>query len=344
MSYITTSNVSTEKLFEDQMNSIHFRISIIVMAPMACIIFLFNLPFVFYIIITPKMRIPPLMFVLFLGLTDLAIGVMCLTKAIVPVEPTYQLCLVRVGFVIGMISASTWYFFLIALDRLIIIIRPFDAASVMSLHRSLWCIIAVLFYSIIMGIAPLWGWSVSPAPSRCSTAYVAHHNYIIFTFVTVFILPLTATTIIYLKIFSVTRRHIRKIAIMESSIILPVQRYRYKVHVGMFIRTMKAIKMLAITIGCFLFTWGPFMIANLVEASGYNESILKDIIGTYLLLLGLSNAILNPIIYAMWNKDFRHLCYRIRIWLHYRCHQKETENSDDAQNRDIIVYTVNKQD
>ena len=313
MSSSKTENTTVGNHFEDQIKNIHFKITTIMMVPMSIIIFVLNFPLVIYIVMTPKLRVPAMMFVLCLGCTDISVGILCLSKAILKIPPNYHVCLIRTGYIIGMISSSAWYFFLIAFDRLISIVRPFDSGRRMSLFRAFCCIGIVFTYSILMGIAPLWGWAVSPAPSICSIAYVADENYIICSFITAFVMPLVATIIIYTKIFSVTRRHIRKISILESSILLPAQRHKYKTQVGMFFRTMKAIKMLAITIGCFLFTWGPFMLANLIEASGYDCTILRDTIGTYLLLLGISNAVLNPVIYVFWNREFR-LCAE-RHWL-----------------------------
>ncbi|XP_028409314.1 octopamine receptor 1-like [Dendronephthya gigantea] len=72
-------------------------------------------------------------------------------------------------------------------------------------------------------------------------------------------------------------------------------------------REMKAIKTLAIVVGCFLFCFVPFMSAILIGR------LVCDCVPTFVTVflgdLAVANSIMNPIIYSMRQKEYRN-CYR----------------------------------
>lgn len=76
-------------------------------------------------------------------------------------------------------------------------------------------------------------------------------------------------------------------------------------------RERKTVKTLGIIMGTFILCWLPFFIVALVlpfcESSCHMPTLLRDIINW----LGYSNSLLNPVIYAYFNKDFQNAFKKI---------------------------------
>lgn len=66
----------------------------------------------------------------------------------------------------------------------------------------------------------------------------------------------------------------------------------------------KALRTVALLVGCFLVLWCPFFVVGMVEllCSGCR---LANVLQNYLWLLGLSNSMINPLVYAFWQKEVR---------------------------------------
>ncbi|XP_038045371.1 5-hydroxytryptamine receptor 1A-alpha-like [Patiria miniata] len=67
-------------------------------------------------------------------------------------------------------------------------------------------------------------------------------------------------------------------------------------------RERKAAKTLGVIMGAFIFCWLPFFIVALVRP--YCNCEIPPLLNSFLLFLGFTNSLLNPIIYPFFNKDF----------------------------------------
>lgn len=74
----------------------------------------------------------------------------------------------------------------------------------------------------------------------------------------------------------------------------------------------KAVKVVLFTTGAFSVTWLPYYITIICYIFQCNEinkddrcKKLRDLIASPLAILGFSNSLLNPLIYAWWHKGFR---------------------------------------
>lgn len=76
----------------------------------------------------------------------------------------------------------------------------------------------------------------------------------------------------------------------------------------------RAVKVVTLTFGSFVITWGPYFVASLIYAYSIDEKLcgkLKSLIASPLALLGFLNSLINPMIYAWWHKGFRKfICQR----------------------------------
>ncbi|XP_006626973.1 5-hydroxytryptamine receptor 1A-alpha [Lepisosteus oculatus] len=70
-------------------------------------------------------------------------------------------------------------------------------------------------------------------------------------------------------------------------------------------RERKTVKTLGIIMGTFIFCWLPFFIVALVLPFCEEKCYMPEWLGAVINWLGYSNSLLNPIIYAYFNKDFQ---------------------------------------
>lgn len=76
-------------------------------------------------------------------------------------------------------------------------------------------------------------------------------------------------------------------------------------------RERKTVKTLGIIMGTFIFCWLPFFIVALVLPFCAASCYMPDWLGAVINWLGYSNSLLNPIIYAYFNKDFQNAFKKI---------------------------------
>ncbi|XP_078533431.1 5-hydroxytryptamine receptor 1A [Lissotriton helveticus] len=70
-------------------------------------------------------------------------------------------------------------------------------------------------------------------------------------------------------------------------------------------RERKTVKTLGIIMGTFILCWLPFFIVALVLPFCGDRCHMPELLGSVITWLGYSNSLLNPIIYAYFNKDFQ---------------------------------------
>ncbi len=302
------AHATTELILKDTpVYDQYFYVLYFGMIPVTMLIFLLNVPVILSILFNKPLHIPTFYFIVSLAMADLCVGMTCLGKLLAPREASHDLCLLRIGAMLSPVCASMLFMFWIAVDRLLAISNALTYIQKMTSFRAIIAIFATWIYALIIGFMPLMGWKHEGSHAKyCSFMYVVDSGYIWFAFTGAFLLPVCANIIIYIKIFKVARRHIRKITSLESSVRAQFE-HKNSLRIlsrASFLRTFKAVKTLGVVTGCFLLTWGPFIFTTIVQ-NLCDSCRLKDVVGTYLLLLGICNSFLNPLIYGFWNRDFR---------------------------------------
>ena len=179
--------------------------------------------------------------------------------------------------------ASILHLSLISIERYICISSPLTYHEKMSTTKVLVAILIIWLFSIFMAALNLIIWSVPPPV------------YEIIVSVLCFFIPLVVMLVCYMKIYKAARHQIKKM-------ILTVQGSPKKFLLS---KELKAAKTVAAVIGAFVICWGPFFVLNLIFGLCKSCSPLPEESVLAAKWLHYVNSVLNPIIYACMNKDFR---------------------------------------
>ncbi|XP_059167900.1 glucose-dependent insulinotropic receptor-like [Physella acuta] len=281
--------------------NIHEQICHFVMIPVLFFIFLTNISILVYSVKTDRFRQPGHWFIASLYVSDLFVGVTSVGTAVLDSdEPNLEICLVRLGLFLSSISATNIFLLLIASDRFLAITRALTYHRIVTHRLAAVAITSASLVSLLVGFAPLFGWNTREYGFHCSFPYVLDSGYIIFM-LTCSLLPIGIIFVIYFYLYSKARLHIKHIEAISSL-------HHQRVGSGQWMtsKEWKCIRQLMIVVGCLLVTWSPFMVATLLDASPLDTPCwLKETIGTHFLVLGMTNCVLNPLIYTAATRDFR---------------------------------------
>ncbi|XP_009488323.2 glucose-dependent insulinotropic receptor [Pelecanus crispus] len=245
-----------------------------------------------------------LYFVLNLAIADAMVGFtvvgLVLDEFSQPFYPPPIFCVLRMAFVTSSSAASILSLILVACDRHLAIRKPFHYFQLVTGLRvgvrlvGLWLIAAIIGFLPVL--AP--GFQKISARGKCSFFSVFHPTYMLTIFCVGFFPALFLFIYLYcdmLKIASVHVQHIREVEHAGLAGGCPPSRTT---------SDMKAMRTVAVLIGCFTLSWLPFFIASIVQTV-CPECFPYKVIENYLWLLGLCNSLLNPLLYSYWQKDVR---------------------------------------
>ncbi|XP_071025295.1 glucose-dependent insulinotropic receptor-like [Oncorhynchus clarkii lewisi] len=207
-------------------------------------------------------------------------------------------CLLRMAFIISPSTASILSMFLISLDRYVAIKLPLRYSQLTGRWTVTGALVALWMVSLTVGFLPGMAWQLQQgdfeSSSLCTFFSVIRPKGIIVVFCAVFFPVLSVFTYFYLDILKIACGHQRQIRQAGSR--LP-QRSRYWGHV-------KALRTVALLVGCFTLCWCPFFVVCAVQVLCEACELYK-VLENDLWLLGLSNSLINPLVYACWQREVR---------------------------------------
>ncbi|KAJ3638606.1 hypothetical protein MTP99_001957 [Tenebrio molitor] len=277
------------------------------------------------------------------AMTDLLTGVAVVFGQLYPKENRdHNICALQLGMIVASTLTSVYSVGLIAVDRFLYIIHGIQYQQWVYPMRARLLIVGTWVVGCVIGFMPLFGWYGDTENGRiCWFILLAPRGLILLT-VLAGILPILIVVVLYSIILY---HAVKKIAHLQdsdnnrnatNSSTNNLRMFRGRGQVAqteetnskkrnIFARIFmknpstsvktpskwKAIKVVLFTTGSFLVTWSPYFITSVIYVYQC-ENIdskrcrnLRIIIASPLAILGFTNSLINPIIYAWWHKGFR---------------------------------------
>ncbi|XP_036381530.1 glucose-dependent insulinotropic receptor [Megalops cyprinoides] len=243
-------------------------------------------------------------FVLNLALADALVGLAITGIASVVINadtsPTNKTrCLLRMAFVTSTSAASILTMFLISLDRYVAIKLPLRYSQLTGPRMTAVALAVLWLLSFTVGFLPgmVQQMQQNHYQGFCTFFSVIQPKSIIIIFCICFFPVLSIFVYFYLDILKIACGHQHQICQARLAGSRVPQPNRYGGHV-------KALRTVALLVGCFTLSWCPFFIASTVQVL-CQSCHLYHIIENDLWLLGLSNSLFNPLVYACWQREVR---------------------------------------
>ncbi|XP_030702382.1 glucose-dependent insulinotropic receptor [Globicephala melas] len=247
-----------------------------------------------------------LSFTLNLAVADTSLGLAIsglvtdqLSSAARPTQKT--LCSLQMAFVTSSAAASVLTVMLIAFDRYLAIKQPLRYFQIMNGLMAGACIAGLWLVSYLIGFLPLGVrvFQQTAYKGPCSFFAVFHPRFVLTLSCVGFFPALLLFVFFYCDILKIASMHSQQIRKTEHAG-APAGAHRPPRTPSDF----KAVRTVAILIGSFTLSWTPFLITSIVQVA-CQECHLYPVLERYLWLLGVGNSLLNPLIYAYWQKEIR---------------------------------------
>lgn len=244
-------------------------------------------------------------------------------------------------------TSSILHLCAIALDRYWTITDPIDYVNKRTPKRAAILISLTWIVGFSISIPPMLGWRKPEDrsdPNACSISQ--DPTYTVYSTFGAFYLPLVIMLVLYGRIFRAARFRIRKnvgkrrrvsagipdhdeiaVSISTNGDSNPKTEFLPLTNTSMLkqkngksmeskrkaalARERRAVKTLGIIMGTFILCWLPFFTVALVLPFCKSRCSMPDWLGDIINWLGYSNSLLNPVIYAYFNKDFQNAFKKI---------------------------------
>ncbi|XP_027888191.1 glucose-dependent insulinotropic receptor [Xiphophorus couchianus] len=224
-------------------------------------------------------------------------------------------CLLRMSFVTSPCMVSILTMFLISLDRYMAIKMPLRYSLMSGKGRTAGSLLTVWISSYTMGFLPVVVpqlQAAEPYDGFCAFFTVTHDIAIIVLYSLLFFPVLSLFTYMYLDILKIACVHHEQISQIgqtssraeDSHHGQSQYHHHHQHHLLRSWSHVKALRTVGVLVGCFLVLWSPFFVVCIVHLL-CRECDLKGVLENYLWLLGLLNSLINPLVYACWQKEVR---------------------------------------
>ncbi|CAL8364132.1 unnamed protein product [Lota lota] len=300
-------------------------------------------------------------FLVSLAVADILVGCLAIPFAItisMGINLDFYGCLFLACFVLVLTQSSIFSLLAIAIDRYLAVKISLRYKELMTGKRARVIIAILWILSFVIGLIPFLEWNLKK--SSCSNlgnltksdgttaamsgagvpsgllksceleclfeSVVDMHYMVYFNFFVCVLLPLLIMLGIYLKIFTVARKQMRKI---ELKCVGNGDSHQH--HRTLLQREIRAAKSLSIIMGLFAVCWLPVHVLNCLKL--FYPGLERPPIVMYVaILLSHANSAVNPVIYAYRIQDFRNTFRKI-LARHFLCRKEELYRSSNGNDR-----------
>lgn len=263
------------------------------------------------------------LFLVSLAISDLFVSSLVMTFAVANDVMGYwvfgpQFCDTWIAFDVMCSTASILNLCAISLDRFIHIKDPLRYGRWMTKRVVLISIAGIWLMSALVSFLPIsLGWAKAKKVSsddmdeelRPHCALDLTPVYAVVSSIISFYAPCVVMVALYTRLYLYAKKHVRNIrAVTKSTIKSKSCNNNSNNHHNM---DHKAAITLGFIMGTFLVCWVPFFCINIVAA--VCKTCISDMVFKFLTWLGYCNSALNPIIYSIFNTEFREAFRRILL-------------------------------
>ncbi len=269
------------------------------------------------VVLSRRLQTPTYIFVASLAGADLFVGIVC-----IPVDAVMALgfyrglpswsCLVGSSMIMAMSVCSVMHLTVIAYDRYIAIINPFEYQMKMNSKRVIAFISFAWSMAAFFGLAPIFGWNRLDIYKFqfCDLLYVQALSIRVTVIIVSVLVPMNIMAFMYLSMFKVALKARRQIVAVDSATssnngdTSTFNESRHRQGRSRLKRDLKAAKTVALILGCFILAWTPASAITVIDIffKDTHKLLLYELV---FYKMAFSNSAMNWLIYGFRNRDFR---------------------------------------
>uniref|UniRef100_A0A6J0UQB7 Glucose-dependent insulinotropic receptor n=1 Tax=Pogona vitticeps TaxID=103695 RepID=A0A6J0UQB7_9SAUR len=216
-------------------------------------------------------------------------------------------CLLRMACITCPSAASIFTVILISFDRYLAIEHPFQYLKIMCAPLVGACVGGLWLLASLIGFLPVIvrRFQQKDYQGQCTFFAVFQPTYMLTVFCVGFFPACFVFIYFHCHLLKVASLHAQQIREQEppgsAATCLPPP----------ISSATKAVRTVAILVGCFVISWSPFFIGSLIQIV-CQDCPLHYVLERYLWVLGMCNSLVNPLVYAFWQKE-------VRLQIHQMC-------------------------